>query len=263
MFRLLALTLVLSSLLNILLLSNVYAGEQWQQPDFILNAFSEVALKNEYGPDDGRIKKWQAPINVWIDHQVGDQKLHEELLLWHINHLADITGHPMRLVKRRQQANVHFTYTQFEKMQQSARKQLGKKAETVLYSTLCLAQVTTGPNNQINQARIIIPVDQARMHGKLVSCIVEEMTQILGLVNDSNAVYPSIFNDRTPNELLSGLDYLLLKILYAPDMHAGMNKTTALNLARKVIDELIASGEASQASKTVSSGKLYEIMGYR
>ena len=245
------------------LLSAAIAQEHWQKPAFILNAFSEVALKNEYGPDDGRIKKWHSPVNIWIDHQVGDRKLHEELLLSHVKQLAEITRHPIRIVNSPEKANVRFVFTRFENMQETARKELGKNADSILYSTLCLAQINTAPSNEISSARILIPVDQARMHGKLISCIVEEMTQVLGLVNDSNAVYPSIFNDRTPNELLSGLDYLLLKILYDPQLHAGMHKSQVLNIAKEVIAQLVASGEVSHASKRVSTGYLYELLGYR
>ena len=255
--------LIFIASLLLLSLSEALAEEQWQKPAFILNAFSEIALKNEYGPDDGRIKKWHSPVNIWVEHQVGDQQLHEKLLRWHIEHLVEITNHPIQLVKSPEKANVRFVFTHFEKMQKTARQQLGKNADSVLYSTLCLAQVNKDANYQIRHAQILIPVDQARMHGKLISCIVEEMTQIMGLVNDSEKVFPSIFNDRTPNELLSGLDYLLLKILYDPKLHAGMSRDQVLTISKEIIKTLQANGEISQAWKKVSNGKLYELMGYR
>ena len=258
---------ILLAITLFLLVSIAGAKEKWQSPAFILNAFVEVALKNEYGPDDNRIKKWQSPIRIWIDHQVGERKLHTELLEWHVEHLAEITGHSIEFVDNPEQANLTFIYTRFENMQRIVRQklsqQIGNNAETVLFSTLCLAQVRTGNNNQIYQARIIIPADQARMHGKLVSCIVEEMTQIMGLVNDSDEAYPSIFNDRTPDELLSGLDYLLLKILYDSKITPGMHKDQVKIIAEDIISTLISNGEVEQASRKVRSGKLYELMGYR
>jgi hypothetical protein len=71
---------------------------------------------------------------------------------------------------------------------------------------------------------------------------VEELTQVLGLVNDSAKVFPSIFNDRSFNDFLSGLDYVLLKLLYEPEIEAGMRRT---ELEQQL--KLILSRPASQS----------------
>ncbi len=90
---------------------------------------------------------------------------------------------------------------------------------------VCLANFSLSPDSSIKHATIIIPVDRARAHGKLLSCVVEELTQIMGLPNDSDKVFPSIFNDKSHDDFLSGLDYVLLKLLYHPRIKIGMNLT--------------------------------------
>lgn len=245
-----------------LVFTQVPAAEQWQDPGFIREAFNQVALQNEYSGHDGRVRKWQQPMRIWIDHQVADSELHTRLVSLHISDLARITGHKMTLVESPDTANVTVTFTRFEKMQSQARQLLGSEAGRVLQGALCLANITTDSHQRIHRARVIIPVDQARMHGKLVSCVVEELTQIMGLVNDSEQAYPSVFNDRTPDDLLSGLDYVLLKILYDPRILPGMSGRQASATAMMIAGEMQKSGELEKAWSRVSRGELYRMLGY-
>jgi hypothetical protein len=102
--------------------------------------------------------------------------------------------------------------------------------------------------NHISQATVIIPVDRARAHAKLLACIVEELTQVMGLPNDSDRVFPSIFNDKSTEDYLSGLDFILLKLLYHPSLHAGMDAQQVIEqlkqlLANKEFEELITKAE--------------------
>jgi len=59
-------------------------------------------------------------------------------------------------------------------------------------------------------------------------CIVEEITPILGLANDSDAVNPSVFNDTNEFNELTGHDKLLLRILYNPKLEVSMVRKEAL-----------------------------------
>lgn len=104
-------------------------------------------------------------------------------------------------------------------------------------NSICLAHFSTHPDNSIKKAIVIIPVDRARAHAKLLSCVVEELTQIMGLPNDSENVFPSIFNDKSHDDYLSGLDFLLLKLLYRPEIKIGMNKKQVHEQLVKIISK--------------------------
>lgn len=60
-----------------------------------------------------------------------------------------------------------------------------------------------------------------------MSCVHEELAQALGLPNDSGLARPSIFNDDQEFALLTGQDEMMLKMLYAPELHPGMTEAEA------------------------------------
>ncbi|MGL6122838.1 MAG: DUF2927 domain-containing protein, partial [Shewanella sp.] len=63
----------------------------WKNTAYITQAFSDIALQNEYDITKQRVRKWLIPIRVFIEHQVGDEALHTQLVLMHLTHLAQIT----------------------------------------------------------------------------------------------------------------------------------------------------------------------------
>ncbi len=212
--------------LSLIFSSPLYAVRQtWLDPHFVQQAFLEVALKNEHQPGDKPLAKWHQPLKIWLQHKVGDQALHESLVDAHIQHLQQITGHPIYRVSTRQQANVVWIFTRESQWQQDIREEMGQEALKYVRGAICKASYSVSPRtNEIIKASVIIPVDQSRSHGKLLACIVEEITQVMGLPNDSELAYPSIFNDYTPDDFLSPLDVVLLKLLYEPKLKSGMNQ---------------------------------------
>lgn len=235
---------------------------RWQQPEFILKAFKEVALRNEYSLQGRMVRRWSKPIRVWLDHQVPDAEVHTSLVNMHLKHLSEITGLSIKTVSRKRDANLVMVFTKQSLWKRQVGELFGKRAEKIVHGAVCMANFRVNGRYEIDQAAVIIPVDQARMHGKLVTCIVEEITQVMGLPNDSEKVYPSIFNDRTPETLLSGLDYLLLKLLYQPVIKPGMTEEQALPRLKKVITEWQSDGTIQSAHKIVKRGELYPLLGY-
>jgi hypothetical protein len=233
----------------------------WLEADFIQQAFVEVALKSEYQQGDHTLRKWRKPIKVGLEHHVGNQALHTQLVQMHLEHLKQLSGHDISLASNQQEANVRLVFSRQSLWQQQAQQLMGKAAVTNLHGAVCIAHIQT-TQDEITQAYIIIPVDQAQMHGKLVACIVEELTQILGLPNDSEKVFPSIFNDKTPQTLLSGLDAILIKALYSPSIKIGMNAAEVKAPLQALLNAWQADGSLANADTWVRQGKLYPLLGY-
>jgi len=250
---------VLSSLLVLLVSTKVIAQNNWQDTSFVERAFIHVALRNEYSAGKKPLVKWQQPIKIWIQHKVGDQALHDELADAHIKHLNQIIGHPIYRVQTRQEANVVWIFTQQKNWGEDVEREMGKESTKHMFGAVCQAGYKTNPKtHEIISATVVIPVDQARSHGKLVACIVEEITQTLGLPNDSEFAYPSIFNDKTPEDLLSPLDIVLLKLLYEPELKTGMTESQARPVLRKLIKQYQQKGLLQQALKESQSSPLYQ-----
>jgi hypothetical protein len=233
---------------------------RWQRPSYIEQSFLTIALGSEYNTAPRAIHKWRKPIRVLVTHQVGDQDLHESLLLQHITHLKKITQHDIALTQNAQEANVHVFFTQESKLIPLLKKYTGANTVKNERGSVCIASFRTNSQSEIVEARIFIPVDRARRHAKLLACIVEEITQVMGLPRDDDTVYPSIFNDKSTDTLLTGLDDLLLRILYSPNVKAGMNQTQVTPKVRTAIQALQQKGMIANAALRVrSEGELYQL----
>ncbi|MEH6444943.1 MAG: DUF2927 domain-containing protein [Oceanospirillaceae bacterium] len=232
----------------------------WQKSAFIANSFYEIALGSEYGGAPLKVHKWTKPVRIYVEHQVGDSQLHNSLLNAQIADLRKITGLDIARVRSKSKANIKYYFTSQQKLPGLVSAVSGKRSLKYLKTSVCMATMSTSRDGSIKSAVVYIPVDQARMHAKLVACIVEELTQVMGLPRDSDAVYPSIFNDNSPNQTLTGLDVVLLKILYDNNVKAGMGKSKLRVVLKKVIAKLRSKGEVKKSTKISRSLSLCQYM---
>lgn len=234
----------------------------WKNLTYITQAFSEIALKNEYDVAKHKVRKWRIPVRVFVEHQVGDRALHTQLVRMHLAHLAEITGHDIQLVDTLLDANLHLVFTRQSQWESEVTRLMGPSSAKNVHGSVCMAKFALNAKSEIERAWVIIPVDQAQMHGKLVACVVEEITQVLGLPNDSEKVFPSIFNDKTPQDLLTGLDFILLKLLYNPSIRAGMTAAEVKAPLQILLEQWQRDYTLINADKTVRQGQLYPLLGY-
>src|SRR5690606_30868465 len=89
--------------------------------------------------------------------------------------------------------------------------------------------------NRLRGAHIFIGSEATGIMRRL--CLHEEITQGLGLTNDSDA-RPSIFNDDQEFALLTDHDRLLLRTLYDPRLKPGMTEAEAMPLVKRIVGEL-------------------------
>ena len=244
------------------LIPTLTPASDWKNLTYITQAFSEIALKNEYDVAKHRVRKWRIPVRVFVEHQVGDRALHTQLVQMHLAHLAEITGHDIQLVDTLLDANLHLVFTRQSQWESEVTRLMGPSSAKNVHGSVCMAKFALNAKSEIERAWVIIPVDQAQMHGKLVACVVEEITQVLGLPNDSEKVFPSIFNDKTPQDLLTGLDFILLKLLYSPNIRAGMTAAEVKAPLQILLEQWQRDGTLIHADKTVRQGQLYPLLGY-
>ena len=239
------------------------AMQHWQQLPYIENSFYDIALKNEYDKKQTKVRKWTSSLKIFIDHQVGDNKLHLRILKMHLSHLNEITQLPIEYVNNQSQSNLKIFITRSSQVNKIISDEINPGAVKQLRNAVCLANFKVNKQSEIIKALVIIPVDRARMHGKLISCFVEELTQILGLPNDSKTVYPTIFSDKNIYKLLTGLDYLLLKILYSENIKAGMSKDEVRPEIKQLLKKWQKNGTIKSAQKQVIKGDLYKLLGFQ
>ena len=92
-----------------------------------------------------------------------------------------------------------------------------------------------------NISKAVIVVNSERLLIRINHCLLEEMTQSLGLPNDSDLISPSIFSDASRRTQLTRTDLMILKALYHPRMKVGMAREQALAVAEGILREIDAS----------------------
>ena len=216
--------------------------------------FMRVALYDEYRRGSGgfvreetesRLRRWEVPIRVGIrfgasvppDRQATDRAR----IVSFVARLAQITGHPMSVDDRNPNFFVHI-------VSEDEREALGPVINATLpglsptdvagitampRSTYCLVYaMAEGNSGAYTRAFAVIRAEHPDL--LRLSCLHEELTQGLGLPNDSPRARPSIFNDDEEFAFLTDHDEMLLRILYDPALRPGM---TAVE-ARPIVETL-------------------------
>ena len=242
----------LLALLLLLASHSAQADERWQSDSYLTESFMAIAMEREYGEArQTRFARWQQPIRLLLVNESGDKPLQADVVKVQAAHLARITGHPISMVTAK--PNLTLIMTDYSKMKSWANRTMGGDPSVgmALKEGLCLANFATNAKHEISRATIIIPVDYSRAKGRFLDCVVEEFTQVMGLPNDSDKVFPSIFNDNSIDSFLTGLDYVLLKLAYHPALKAGMSSDEIRAALPLAIKELRAKGEISEANRRV------------
>lgn len=236
----------------------------WQQQNFIHDSFLTIALQREYNQSQTpRLVRWEKPISIYIESEAGDSSLQQQLLRIHARHLSRITGVPINFTPNLKQANIVASFTELNRVEEKVARYIGdpESIRVALDEAICLGNFGVAANGTIQRGVIIIPVHYARQNARFLDCIIEEITQLLGLPNDSDDVYPSIFNDVSHDIYLSPLDYVLLKILYSPRLKAGMSAQQVDRLLPTVINDLYYLGIIDNAARQVQVGSLKRHIG--
>lgn len=259
-----ALPYCLLILISLGLSQPAFSQARWQKPDYIKASFLDIALGREYEKNQkSRLIRWEKEIKIHVQSDSGDAELQHDLLSTHISHLASITGQSIQLGAPLESANIVIIFTQYQAMREKVSQYMGdpKYYEKALSEAICLGSFKSNRRGEIFKGVIIIPVDYARQNARFLDCIVEEITQLLGLPNDSDKVFPSIFNDNSIDAYLSPLDYILLKVLYSPRLKAGMSQQQVIESLDLVIADLNRNNEIQEATYRVNQQSLKRYLG--
>ncbi|WP_033137853.1 DUF2927 domain-containing protein [Aeromonas finlandensis] len=247
----------LCALLLLLAGHSAHASERWQSDSYLTESFMAIAMEREYHETaHPRFTRWQQPIRLQLINEFGDKPLQAEVVKVQAAHLARITGHPISMVTSK--PNLTLIMTDYQRMKSWAKRTMGNTSSVnaALKEGLCIGHFATNKQHEISSATIIIPVDYSRAKGRFLDCVVEEFTQVMGLPNDSDKVFPSIFNDNSVDSFLTGLDYVLLKMAYHPTLKAGMSSDEVRAALPLALKELRAKGEITQADQRVQQQSL-------
>lgn len=104
----------------------------------------------------------------------------------------------------------------------------------------CYFVIKTNASGSITRGFIVVNQDLSL--AKIDHCLLEEAVQALGAKNDSPLIRPSIFSDHDRLVQLTLSDQTVLKVLYHPDLKAGLPLDQAMVLARPLLQEFRIKG---------------------
>lgn len=209
--------------------------------------FMRIALYDEYRRGSGgfvreetasRLRRWEVPIrfSVRFGPSVSPEKQATDRarIASYVARLSQITGRAMSLDER---SPNFFLYI----VSEDERETMGPLINAALpglspadvagitampRSTYCLVYaLAEGNTGSYTRAFAVIRAEHPDL--LRLSCMHEELTQGLGLPNDSPRARPSIFNDDEEFALLTDQDEKLLRILYSPELRPGMTPDEA------------------------------------
>jgi hypothetical protein len=197
----------------------------------------EIVFGSEFvGEDSESVRKWTTPLRVAIYAREPAQ--YRALVEPVLQQLRELTGLDIRLIDRSApDQNAYVLILGRDQFYAYAQSHLspGKNPRTNTYLD-CFGVFAAGQDGVITELTAVIPefVDEATKR----ACVIEEVTQALGLPNDSFTVKPSIFNDDDEYQDLTWQDELFLRVLYDPRVRPGMTRAAFEPLAKQIVDEL-------------------------
>jgi len=156
----------------------------------------------------------------------------------HIQILSSLTGMPMRLMPRDIGSGGDIVITIVPRTLMSALSFPGVPERTMAQLTgpsRCFFIIWPGSEWTVRKARIVINSILDEDH--ITHCLLEELTQSLGLPNDSERLQPSVFNEAFMLRELSHLDRILVRTVYDPRIRPGMT----LDAFRDAADAVVGS----------------------
>lgn len=227
--------------------------------DDLARNFRQIAFFEEYSSIAGQfvqretespLHRWEGPVRVEVTFgrsvDLETRAKDGRAIADYVKRLAEITGHPMRLV--RDGGNFHVFV-----LHEDERRRIGPELRKIIPSIgqNAIAAVEELPRSSYCLVFAWDPLDDG-VYTKAVaviraehpdlfrlSCFHEEIAQGLGLANDSPLARPSIFNDDEEFGLLTTHDELLLKMLFDDRLEPGMTSDEAQPIIQQMAQELL------------------------
>jgi len=183
------------------------------------------------------VAKWQEPLKIFI--HVGDAKQkHANVAAEKFKLLSKLTGLKAVQTRTAKRANFHLIFVRRSEM---AYVKIGGVSASLIRklatNAMCYFITAKKPPSKIVKAFVVADVDLP--DDKLHHCLLEEITQTLGLPNDTTIASPSLFDEQTMTPTPTTTDQVVIRTLYDKRMKPGLKRAEALEVAREIITEMV------------------------
>jgi len=186
----------------------------------ILEYYQHVALNEEFEEKKQRIKKWTSDINIYCEGK-WNSELHKELQVI-IKDLSPLIGKiKINIVKSKTKSN----FTVFIGSPDDYVSKIEPKAKDKVATNFGLFFIYWDQNKRIFKGSMYVDPKRAETLRWQKHLLREELTQSLGLMNDSLEYKDSIFYELYSHTTsFSELDKILIKLQYSKFIRPNMTK---------------------------------------
>ena len=203
-----------------------------------LDFFNDIVFGSEFDPKlkNTVVAKWQGPVRIALKEKVTPE--FRKTVVHNARMLSVLSGLDIRVLEPgEKKPNLYMFFVPRREMTKVRVKGVSKTLLEKLSRTGgCYFLAFKKPPSRIILGVVVVNIE--RKDGGINHCILEELTQTLGLPNDSNAFRPSLFSDKDKLLKPSRADVILLKTLYHPRLKPGLPHKQALQVARGIIADL-------------------------
>lgn len=189
----------------------------------LIDGFERVVFGSEYptfGWQAYRVKKFAAPVRVHVDDRSADRR--GEDVIRFLRSLPElIRGLDLRVADDASGANYRVFVVDRAAYRDVVAREVYGRAASSFAPGRCLVRVIA-TRAGISRADAVIVADEGDYLFR--RCMVEEILQGLGPVNDDRALAESVFNDRSRHSTFTRFDRCLLNMLYHPLVRPGMSR---------------------------------------
>ena len=192
----------------------------------LIDGFARTIFGSEFptfGGQAHRVKKFTRPVRFYIDDRSRARRGGE--VAHFVNSLPrQIRGLQASVVSDPRQANFRVFVIDRVDYRRIVTKEVYGGLSSGFAPGKCLVRVTSGRAG-IERSDAVIVADEGNFLFK--RCLVEEILQGLGPINDDAGLPESVFNDTSRHSSFTQFDRMLLNMLYHPRIRHGMRKDAA------------------------------------
>lgn len=207
----------------------------------IATSFLRIAFGSEYGTvAEPRLSKWtETELGVFLEAPgLAPERLAavRQSLTRHLGRLEPLTGLRFRFPGSEKAEGSHIIVFVLPRaaLEEELRATFGINPSTVE----CFGGAFRRDDRPGVIRGALIGIPEELPAADTDACLVEEMTQAMGLFMDDDRVSPSVFNDDDVYRELTWLDELMLRVLYDRRLVPGMTRVQAAPVVRRVLDDL-------------------------
>lgn len=183
-----------------------------------------------WGSQTKRVKKYVTPVKVWIDNRAKLNRM--KYVRRFVRSLpGQIRGLKLRMARTPKEANFRIYIVDARDYQKTVRREIFRN-DTIEVPGQCIVRVLSRRSG-ITRSDAVIVSDQG--FNLFRRCMVEEILQGLGPVNDDPSLTYSIFNDHSQFVSFTHYDRMILNMLYHPEVKPGMTKRQVKSLVPDLV----------------------------